>query len=712
MRQIVQNLGSGKTTLVDTPAPKFSEKHVIIQNHASLVSLGTERMLVEFGQASLIEKARKQPDKVKMVLEKVGTDGLSSTIDTVRSKLNQPITMGYCAAGVVLNASDSEFSIGDRVVSNAPHAEVSCVPRNLVAHIPDGVSFEQAAFTPVAAIGLQGIRLVAPQLGETVVVMGLGLIGLLVMQMLVAQGCHVIGLDFDDAKLRLAEEFGAVVHKLDGKSNPVSSVVALNDGNDVDAVIVTASTASSDPMTHAAQMLRKRGRIVLVGVTGLNLSRADFYEKELTFQVSCSYGPGRYDEEYEQKGNDYPIGFVRWTEKRNFEAVLKMLSKVTIDVSKLITSRHPFADAESVYQGLSDNKNALGVILEYDATQSVDTLLKSSVILRETPVNGAAGSVVAGVIGAGNYASRILIPAMKKAGISLGTVVSSGGVSAAHHGQVNGFDIASSDAQAVFENTDINLAVIATRHDTHAKFVCDSLKAGKHVFVEKPLGITHAELETVEETWNGLGDESSQQVMVGFNRRFAPQVITMKKLLDTVAEPKCFNFMMNAGSIPADSWVQSNESGGGRIIGEACHHIDLMRFLVGDKIVSVQAKGIGRADGSGVTEDKAAILLGFADGSVGTIHYYANGDKGFSKERFEAFAAGSILQLDNFRKLTGYGWPGFKKQNLMKQDKGQEACIAAFAEAIGAGKPSPISMEELMEVSRATIDAAEMIRAG
>lgn len=713
MKQVVQNLGNGQTSLIDVPTSHCSNRHVLINTRASLISLGTEKMLVEFGQASMLEKARKQPDKVKMVLEKAKTDGVQATYDAVRSKLNQPIAMGYCAAGTVLEEIGTDFKVGDRVLSNGPHAEVVCISHNLVAKIPDAVSFEEATFAPVASIGLQGIRLVAPQLGETVVVMGLGLIGLLTVQMLVAQGCRVIGLDFDVAKLQLAKQFGAETVTLDGKTSPVGSVLTLNESLGVDAVLITASTASSDPVTHAAQMSRKRGKIVLVGVTGLNLSRADFYEKELSFQVSCSYGPGRYDENYEQKGIDYPLAFVRWTEKRNFEAVLRMMETGAIDVSVLISNRHSIADAESVYQGLSDNKGALGVILEYDESKSVTSLLERKVPLRKAQSisNPQKSNINAGVLGAGNYASRVLIPAMKKAGISLDTVVSSGGLSASHHGEENGFDYASSDKQSVLENSAINLVVIATRHDSHAELVCDALKAGKHVFVEKPLALSHEELDSVESVWNSLSDESNQQVMVGFNRRFAPHVVTMKNLLDTVKEPKTFNFTMNAGAVPKESWVQSLEAGGGRVIGEACHLIDLMRYLVGESIVYVQARGIGKPDSSGIKEDKAIIMLGFADGSVGSVHYFANGDKSFPKERFEAFAAGKVLQLDNFRKLTGYGWPVFKKQNLMKQDKGQDACIAQFAKNLANGEGSPIPMSELLEVSRVTIDAALQIRA-
>jgi len=362
----------------------------------------------------------------------------------------------------------------------------------------------------------------------------------------------------------------------------------------------------------------------------------------------------------------------------------------------------------------TENKNALGVILEYGQSHVADELLIMKVPLRVagSAVEKAPSSVQAGVLGAGNYASRVLIPAMKKAGIKLNTLVSSGGLSASHHGTVNGFDFASSDKDAVLSNEEINLVVIATRHDSHSALVCESLSAGKNVFVEKPLAVTHEELNSIEATWNSLDSSASQQLMVGFNRRFAPQVVTMKRLLDSVNEPKTFNFLMNAGAIPADSWVQSIDAGGGRIIGEACHLVDLMRFLVGKPIVSVHAQGIGKPDSSGVAEDKSVILLSFADGSVGTVHYYANGDNSFPKERFEAFVAGKVLQLDNFRKLYGFGWPSFKKQHFMKQDKGQDACIAQFAKNLELGESSPIAIDELIEVSRATIDAAEQIRAG
>lgn len=710
MKQIIQNLSDGQTSLKDVPTPLCSDKHALVRTHASLISLGTEKMLVEFGQASFLNKARKQPDKVKMVLEKAKTDGVLSTIDAVKSKLNQPIPMGYCSAGVVLESRTDDFKVGDRVVTNGPHAEAVCISKNLIALLPDNVTFEQAIFTPVASIGLQGIRLVGPQIGETVVVMGLGLIGLLTVQILVGQGCRVIGTDFDQRKLELARKFGAETVVINAESSPVSQVMALNNGVEVDAVIIAASTSSSDPVAHAARMTRKRGKIVLVGVTGLALNRADFYEKELTFQVSCSYGPGRYDPSYEEGGSDYPYGFVRWTEQRNFTAVLRMMSQGILKTEDLVSEVHDFQNAENVYADLAENKDALGVVLSYSQAEDEQEVLDTKITLRDFGGENPT-FVVAGVLGAGNYASRILIPGLQKTGARLKSICSSGGMSASHHGDRFGFETASSNIDDIINDESINLVVIATRHNSHAKLAIKALEAGKSVFVEKPLALTQEELDGIVDSWNSLSPETSLKLMVGFNRRFAPQVQTMKRLLADVNEPKSFSFIMNAGAIPAESWVQSREIGGGRIVGEACHLIDLMRFLADSPISSVYAKSMAFPDSSGVAEDKACITLGFEDGSIGTINYFANGDKTFSKERYEVFAGGKILQLDNFRKLKGFGWPSFSKQGALKQDKGQNSCIASFVDSLNSGSvESPIPFEQILEVSRASITAADMIR--
>jgi predicted dehydrogenase/threonine dehydrogenase-like Zn-dependent dehydrogenase len=711
MKQILQDMAKGGTTLAEAPAPQNSRSHVLIHTTTSLISAGTERMLVGFGKASYLDKARQQPDKVKMVLEKVATDGLMTTIEAVQSKLAQPLPLGYCNVGVVadVGAGVDGFHVGDRVVSNGPHADVVKVSKNLCARIPDVVDDESAAFVVVASIGLQGIRLAQPTLGEAFVVTGAGLIGLLTVQLLRAQGCRVLAIDFDEAKLAMAREFGAQTCNPSAGEDPVTAGIALSRGQGVDGVIITASTASSDPVTQAARMCRKRGRIVLVGVTGLELNRADFYEKELSFQVSCSYGPGRYDPNYEDRGQDYPLGFVRWTEQRNFEAVLDMLASGQLNVKPLITHRFAFEDAPKAYEALTTDKTGLGMLLLYSSP--VAQRMVRSVALRPGATYASQRPVM-GFIGAGNYASRMLIPAFKAAGAQFHTIVTAGGVNGVIHGEKAGFAEASTDIDALLGTMAINTVAIVTRHDTHARFVALSLQAGKHVFVEKPLAIDLQGLNAVRLAYDDAqsrAPEEGPQLMVGFNRRFAPQVQKMKALLAPVKEPKSFIMTMNAGAIPASHWTQDNAVGGGRIIGEACHFIDLMRFLAGSPIVSVQARRMGDVPGIAITEDKASITLGFEDGSFGTILYLANGAASFPKERVEVFAAGRVLQLDNFRKLTGYGWPGFRKMNLWKQDKGQNACAAAFLQAVEKGLPA-IPADEVFEVARVSIEVAELLR--
>ncbi|HEY8572877.1 bi-domain-containing oxidoreductase [Phenylobacterium sp.] len=685
------------------PAPRARRGGLLIETAATLVSAGTERMLVEFGKSNLVEKALKQPQRVKEVLAKAQTDGVLETLQAVRSKLDQPIPLGYCNAGRVLEVGPGVevFKAGDRVVSNGPHAEVVAAPQTLSAKIPDGVTDEEAAFTPLAAIALQGIRLAEPAIGERVAVFGLGLIGLMAVQILRANGCRVLGLDFDAKKLALARGYGAEVVDLSAGQDAVAAGLAFSDGRGVDAVIIAASTKSSDPVTQAAKMSRKRGRIVLVGVTGLELDRADFYEKELTFQVSCSYGPGRYDPTYEERAQDYPFGFVRWTEQRNFEAVLDLMAAGSLKVGDLITHRYAVADAGSAYAALTSDAQAMGIVITY-ADGASKTKLGRTIALRD--VRRSAGGARLGVIGAGNFASRMLIPALKGAGAELVTVTSQGGVSALVHGRKNDFAQASTDVDAVIADPDLDAVVIATRHDTHADFAERALQAGKSVFVEKPLALTEPELDRVAAAAAG-GEGPSPILMVGFNRRFAPLAIKMRELLGQLSEPKTFIVTVNAGAIPAGHWTQDAEAGGGRIVGEACHFVDLLRYLVGAPIERLHAVKLGRP-AAGVAEDKATLVLEFADGSHGTIHYFANGAKTFPKERIEAFGAGRILQLDNFRALRAWGWPGFSKMTSSRQDKGHAAGAAAFVQALRTGGPAPIPLEEVLEVSRWSIRAA------
>jgi predicted dehydrogenase/threonine dehydrogenase-like Zn-dependent dehydrogenase len=702
MKQILQSLKTGSIEVAEMPSPRAGTGQVLIQTCMTLVSAGTERMLVEFGKANLIDKARQQPDKVRQVLDKVRTDGLLTTLETVRSKLDQPIGLGYCNVGIITEMGQGVdgFAVGERVVSNGKHAEVVCVPRNLCARIPDQVSDEHAAFTVLAAIGLQGVRLANPTLGECVVVTGLGLIGLLTVQLLRAQGCRVLGIDLNPTRLAMARKFGAdTVNVLSGE-DPVAAALAFSRGRGVDAVLITASTSSSEPVREAAHMCRKRGRIVLVGVTGLELSRADFYEKELSFQVSCSYGPGRYDPLYEERGQDYPVGYVRWTEQRNFEAVLDLMAAGRLDVAPLISHRFAFDQAESAYALLGSPAPSLGVLLAYpDRSSAAETLVSKTVRLR--PVISEPGRVSVGFVGAGNYAGRVLMPAFQAAGAALHTVVTTGGVNGLHYGRKFGFVQVSTDLEALLADRTVDTVVIATRHDSHAGLVLQALLSGKHVFVEKPLCLTLQDVAKIEAASIA---RPSQRLMIGFNRRFAPQVVKMKQLLDTVAEPKSFIMTVNAGAIPPAHWTQDKELGGGRIVGEGCHFVDLLRYLAGSPIVAHSAVALGRHPALLVTGDKAVLTLQFADGSVGTIHYLANGHKGFPKEQLEVFCGGRILQLDNFRKLKGWGWKGFSTMNLWQQDKGVHACVRAFTDAIRKGDGLPVDLSELIEVSRVSIE--------
>ena len=711
MYQVLQNLKSGATELTDIPCPRAGRGQLLIHTTHTLVSAGTERMLVDFGKAGLIDKARQQPDKVRMVLDKIRTDGLAPTLEAVRNKLDQPLPMGYCNVGVVaeLGAGVAGWAVGDRVASNGKHAEAVAVPVNLCAKVPAGVGAEEAAFTVLGAIALQGIRLAQPTLGETVVVTGLGLIGLVAVQLLRAHGCRVLGLDFDPARLALARRFGAEVVDLKTGADPVAAAQAYARGRGVDAVIITASTQSNEPVHQAALMCRKRGRIVLVGVTGLELSRADFYEKELSFQVSCSYGPGRYDPEYEDKGHDYPVGYVRWTEQRNFEAVLDMMADGRLDVKPLVSHRFDIVQAEAAYAVVGGAEASLGIVLNYPraGAGAAAPLFGAPLGARTVALPQAAAAVATGapafsVIGAGNYAGAVLVPAFKAAGVRLRQIASSGGVTSVHLGRKHGFEQATTDTAALLADAGAAAVIIATRHDTHAEYVLRALAAGKHVFVEKPLALRLDDLARIEAAAQSA---PGRLVMVGFNRRFAPQVQRIKALLAGVPGPKAFVMTVNAGAIPANHWAQDPEVGGGRLVGEGCHFVDLLRFLAGAAIVTHQVVAMDAA-----TRDSLTITLQFADGSLGTIVYLANGSKAFPKERLDVFAGGRVLQLDNFRRLVGFGWPGFSKMNLWRQDKGQAACAQAFADAVRNGGPSPIPLDELLEVGRVSVELEMAVR--
>ena len=709
MRQVLQNIGNGETEVADVPTPGVQPGYLLSDTHKTLISAGTERMLVDFGKSGWLSKAKQQPDKVRMVLDKLRTDGLLNTLDSVTSKLDQPIALGYCNVGTVSAVGEdvSGVAIGDRVLSNGPHAEVVCVPRNLCARIPDNVPDNHAVFGVLGAIGLQGIRLARLTIGECVVVIGLGLIGLLTVQILRAHGCRVLGLDFNRQRLALAELFGAETVNLDAGEDPIAAAQRFSRGRGVDAVLIASSGDSNEPVGQAATMCRKRGRIVLIGVAGLKLSRADFYEKELSFQVSCSYGPGRYDSDYEEKGIDYPVGFVRWTEQRNFEAVLDLMSAGQLNVEPLISHRFRIDNAEKAYDTLMSDAEALGIVLEYEvggekSTSSTIQLANDAGAER----TGTKERPAVGVIGAGNYAGRVLIPAFGRADCTLKTLVTRGGVGATHIGKKYGFQTVSTDKGSIFDDPSIDLVVVATRHDSHANYAAMALESGKSVFVEKPLCLTLDELDML----SSAAASGAGLLVVGFNRRFSPLTVKAKELLSATSGPKSMVMTVNAGAIPADHWTRDVTIGGGRILGEACHFVDLMRHLVGAPIEGFTASAIPSRAASEPASESASISLSFADGSIGAIQYFTNGHRQFPKERLEVFVDGKALQIDNFRRLSGWGWKDFRKQTLLRQDKGQAACVQATIEAVRSGSDAPIAIDEVLEVSRVSIELAASVR--
>lgn len=698
MKQIIQDLKSGATVLEEVPAPMVKSGCVLIKTTRTLVSLGTERMLVEFGKANLIDKARQQPDKVKQTLDKLKTDGIMPTLEAVFNKLGQPLPLGYCNVGkvVAVGRGVTEFQVGDRVASNGNHAEYVCVPKNLVAKIPDNVTDEQAAFTVIGSIGLEGVRLLKPELGETIVVVGLGLIGLIVAQLLRANGCRVIGVEFDQAKLDLAAKWGVIPVNPAKGDDQVKVVEELTNGVGADGVIITASAHDDSIIHNACLMSRKRGRIILVGVIGLNMRRDDFYKKELSFQVSCSYGAGRYDEDYEQKGQDYPLPYVRWTEKRNFETILMSIDNGGLDVDCLISEVVDLPDYMQIY-GDMRKKGSIASILKFPE----DTKEERVVAIEGNRFDATTGKI--GIIGAGNYTSSTVVPNLKKASAKVKYVASAGGLTAKVVAKKMGAECATSDYHEILNDPEVSLAIITTRHNMHAGMVIETLKAGKSVFVEKPLCLKQEELEEITEAYKAAPKGTT--LTVGFNRRFATLAVKMKQL--TGNGPKNIIATMNAGFIPPEVWVHDLEVGGGRIIGEACHFIDLCSYLAGSQVVSVCMNAMG--ENPQENTDNASILLRYENGSNAVINYFANGSKAYQKERVEVFCQEKVLIMDNWRKLTGYGVKGFSKMKT-KLDKGQYNEFSMLNERITKGGDSLIPFESIINTTKASFAAIQSLK--
>lgn len=695
MKQIIQSFTTGETILEDIPAPQVRKGAVLIQTTRSLVSLGTERMLVEFGKSNLIAKARQQPDKVKQVLDKIKTEGLMPTLEAVFNKLGEPLPLGYCNVGKVIAVGEgvSEFNVGDRVASNGHHAEFVCIPKNLVAHVPENVSDEEAAFTVVGAIGLQGIRLCNPTFGETIVVVGLGLIGLLTAELLVANGCRVIGVDLDAKKIELAKAKGIIgINPREG-ADVIKSVISLTNNIGADGVIITASAKNNDIISQAAQMSRKRGRIVLVGVIGLDISRAEFYEKELSFQVSCSYGPGRYDDDYERKGIDYPLAFVRWTEKRNFESVLQSISAGKLEVRSLITERTALVDYKNIYDNIS-GQGSIASILEYPSNSNPS----NTVTLHSNNFSKGTGGI--GIVGAGNFTKMTMLPILKSIDVKLVSIASASGVSGTALAKKYSIAKSTTDYQEILKDESVDLVLITTRHNEHAKMAIECLNNGKHVFVEKPLALNEDELDQIIKAYTG-----DKVLTVGFNRRFSPHIQKVKQLVGS--SPMNVIATMNAGNIPASFWVHDMNVGGGRIIGEACHLIDLITYLTGSKVKAVCMNAMGQNPQENT--DNASILLQYENGSTGVINYFSNGSKSYAKERIEVYSQERTAIVDNFRVTTGFGFKGFSKLKT-GLDKGHKAQFKLLADSIKNGGKALIPIEEIINTSKASFAAIESLK--
>lgn len=710
MKQVLQNRKTGRPFVGEVPVPVLQKGRVLVRTVASLISAGTERAAVELVSKGLVHEARQRPDLVKAVVAKVRNQGLLNTFASVRDKMAASQALGYSAAGIVSAVAHdvTEFQIGDRVacagVGFASHAEVLSVPKNLCVHLPEGVSFESGAYGTLGAIALQGVRLAEPTLGESVVVIGLGLVGQLTVQLLKANGCRVFGLDLDQTRVSLALEMGAD-RAIVSSEEAAKEIEAWTRGHGADAVLITAATDSNQPIELAAQVSRLKGRVIIVGMTGMDIPRPPFFSRELKLIISMSYGPGRYDTDYEERGNDYPLPYVRWTENRNIESFLQLVGDGRINVDRLTTHRFPIEEAERAYQLISGDvpEPNLGVLLNYDPEAEV----ARRVTLSTTPAaRKSEKSIGLGVIGAGGYVPAMLLPHFKSERVEFRSIATASGISAHDVGKRFNFTYAVSSADEVLDDEGVNLVVIGTRHDLHAELASKALARDKHVFVEKPLALNDEQLESVLED----AGRSAGKLMVGFNRRFSPLAQRAKEFFAGRETPLSMLYRVNAGRISKDHWTQHAEEGGGRIVGEVCHFIDLMQYLTTAPPVFVFAESVGSRSSKILDADSVFITLRFADGSNGSIAYLSEGDKGLSKERVEIFGAGRVFVLDDFRRATLYKDGREEQVTLKAQDKGQQTQVRQVCASVLGGGPAPIPLDELAATSRATFRLLDSLR--
>ena len=714
MKQLLQNLRDGQTMVVDVPCPGARPGMLLVRTEASLVSAGTERTLVEFAEKSLMGKARSRPDLVRQVLDKTRREGILPTIQSTFNRLDQPSPLGYSSAGTVVEVGSGVegFQVGDRVACGggnfAVHAEYAVVPRNLIAHLPETVDFESAAFTTLGAIAMHGFRLAQPQLGERVAVVGLGLLGLLAAGIARAAGCAVMGIDLDPRRVALAQTMG---HSAVTRDQAEEAGRTFTHAQGFDVVLICADAHSNDPVALAGQIARDRGRVIALGAVGLSIPRKVYYEKELFFQVSRSYGPGRYDPRYEERGQDYPIGFVRWTEGRNLEQFVELLSSGKVDVKPLISHRFPIDDATQAYELITGKRDEpfLGVLLTYPHSAADEKPSTRVTIAAPQVAPSRAGEPALGVLGAGNYATAMFFPTIRKVGgVRNVAVASASGLTARRAAERFGFAEAYSSEQDLITSSDVNIVAILTRHQQHARQVLAALRAGKAVYCEKPLAITPAELDAIEAA---VREETLPLLMVGFNRRFAPYAVRMRDFLSASHEPFAAHYRINAGAIPLNHWTQDPSQGGGRIIGEGCHFVDFLTFLAGAAPVSVTAQAL--PDNGRYRQDNVLLTLTFPDGSLGSIAYLANGDKSFPKERVEVFRGGRVAVLDDFRRLELIR-DGKRQvyQSHLGQDKGHRGAWTAFLDAVKNGSQPPIPYDQIFGVTRATFAAMQSLNDG
>jgi len=708
MKQISQSIINGRVEVRETLTPGCGDNDLVIANICSVISAGTEKMVGDLAKRNIIGKAIQRPQEVKKVIEKIKKEGVVSTVRAVREKLSEPIILGYSSSGYVLACGKNVRSIkpGDRVASNGPHGEVVRVPKNLCGRIPENVSDEQAAFAVIGSIALHAVRSSKARLGGRVLVIGLGLIGQICIQILNAQDCQIIGVDPDSSKCELALKMGASAAMTVATGGEIKS---HTENVGVDAVLVTAATDSNEPIDLAASSVRKKGKVILVGVVGLNLSRKQWYSSEAEFSVSCSYGPGRYDPEYEDRGNDYPLAYVCWTEQRNIQSFLNMVGHGKIDLHPLITHRFRVEEAKKAYEVIEKGEELyLGIVLNYQGSLK-KTVEKRRIELR---ANEKKGNIGIGVLGSGKFARMILLPAIIKTGKFRPRIIASqSGFTATHSGERLGFEAAASDEEEVFKDPVVDAVFVITRHDLHASQVVKAIKAGKHVFTEKPLAITIEEIASIEEALVEAGEKASL-LTVGFNRRFSPAAKAVKEHFGNVVSPLTISIRFNAGEIPPDHWTQNMEEGGGRIIGEACHAIDLATYLAGSPPTRVFAESIGGRNAPKITDDQVFITLRHANGSVSSVAYLAGGDKSFPKERVEVFGGGRVAVIDDFRSVTLVANGKTKRKKGWSQDKGHRAEIKAFSTALNEGSEAPISWDDIKSVSIASIMAVRSLREG